>query len=330
MAERIRWIDIARGIGILYVIINHTRLIQIPFFSFGTSFDLPLFFILSGYCFDESKYKSVKDLFFKRCKSLIYPYLTLSVVILCIFKFFAFDDGSAFLKTLHGIPHGYSFGPMWFITALFWLDIMAYFVTKMSVKTLDRLFFAFCLSIIGYNTPPITQIYNSFIPNGLNVAMFCLPFFFLGHLLKSEQEKRFVFTLPFRIITGSIALCISLILYWSNPRIFDLAIMDIGHPVIYMILGVTGTYATFVIAYFIEKVKFVSDVLIWCGKNSLALFVFHCAWGLCRNTWTGMNNILSIIMEYAAVIACVLLSAYPLRFLITPTKQRLSNTSSKQ
>ena len=53
--NRIAWIDVAKGITILLVIIGHTLTFGSATRNFIFSFHMPLFFILSGYTFNVAE-----------------------------------------------------------------------------------------------------------------------------------------------------------------------------------------------------------------------------------------------------------------------------------
>ena len=74
--NRIRWIDVAKGLGIFYVVTGHV------FFnddvkSWLVSFHMPLFLFLSGYLFN---YKKIKQLLISKTKTMIGPYCFFSVI----------------------------------------------------------------------------------------------------------------------------------------------------------------------------------------------------------------------------------------------------------
>ncbi|MGN0950010.1 MAG: acyltransferase family protein [Mitsuokella sp.] len=78
---RIEWVDIAKAVAIILVIIGHTVK-----FGSGTrnvifSFHMPLFFLLSGYTY---RLANDRDMFIRRlkkgCKHLILPCLIVSVI----------------------------------------------------------------------------------------------------------------------------------------------------------------------------------------------------------------------------------------------------------
>ena len=75
MSQRIEYLDIARGIGILLVVLGHNDFGAIsPFFhQVIYSFHIPLFFFLSGYFVNTAL--PFFDYFKKRFHSVLKPYL---------------------------------------------------------------------------------------------------------------------------------------------------------------------------------------------------------------------------------------------------------------
>src|SRR5215208_2174678 len=75
MSKRIGYLDVARGIGILLVVLGHNDFGAIsPFFQQVIySFHIPLFFFLAGYFINTEL--SFFDYFKKRFHSVLKPYL---------------------------------------------------------------------------------------------------------------------------------------------------------------------------------------------------------------------------------------------------------------
>ena len=68
------WIDNAKGIGILFIMISHTPF-GAKYYSFF-SFQVPLFFVLSGYLFNEYKY-SMKQFWKIKIRKMLITYFFL-------------------------------------------------------------------------------------------------------------------------------------------------------------------------------------------------------------------------------------------------------------
>lgn len=87
--NRLDWIDIAKGIGIVLVVFAHTLVPQIRENSTGAgflwifiyNFHMPLFFFLSGWLFEKglSHYTNTPKFILGKLKFLMLPYLTFSV-----------------------------------------------------------------------------------------------------------------------------------------------------------------------------------------------------------------------------------------------------------
>ena len=75
-SSRLKWADIAKGIGIVLVVWGHSSL-PFEFRKWVYSFHMPLFFILSGYFYKSQKY-GFTDFFLRKLRTLIIPYFFLN------------------------------------------------------------------------------------------------------------------------------------------------------------------------------------------------------------------------------------------------------------
>ena len=126
MKERLDFIDVAKGVGIILVVLSHTAHPDLMYYT--SPFFVPIFFFCSGYT------SSKKDISLKRCLSrqavkLLKPYLFFSILLLLYFHDFS-------LRAIFGIIYSryclYPFGtgvdishfmivgnyPMWFLTCM--------------------------------------------------------------------------------------------------------------------------------------------------------------------------------------------------------------------
>jgi fucose 4-O-acetylase-like acetyltransferase len=72
--KRVDYYDIAKGIGILMVVLGHSQNLCKPLnilSAIAWSFHMPLFFILSGMCFKRKEYGYLSSSF----KRLVVPYI---------------------------------------------------------------------------------------------------------------------------------------------------------------------------------------------------------------------------------------------------------------
>jgi fucose 4-O-acetylase-like acetyltransferase len=92
--------DRLNSYGILLVILGHNNFSQ-SFLSVIHTFNMPLFFFISGYLFHYSKYKQNPNGFIsQKFKRLVVPYFITNIIILCtftmlsVFKLYSFNGNS--------------------------------------------------------------------------------------------------------------------------------------------------------------------------------------------------------------------------------------------
>lgn len=122
-----KYIDILKGIAILFVVIGHAVRVK-TVFAIIFSFHMPLFFFISGYLFKPNN--NIKQFFIKKSVKLLIPYISFLIFfnILTTVRDILFRPNLinfvSFVKTgmkqLYGgaMLDGY-FGVFWFITYLF-------------------------------------------------------------------------------------------------------------------------------------------------------------------------------------------------------------------
>lgn len=131
MSKRIVFIDIAKGIGILLVVLAHNDGLQLvaPFWhKFIYAFHMPLFFFLSGMFFKPEI--GFKELLRKRFDSLLLPYF-FTIFLIYFFEIFLGKMGlpiawSRIVKALYGNGFYLDWVAMWFLPALFTMNLVAF------------------------------------------------------------------------------------------------------------------------------------------------------------------------------------------------------------
>ena len=127
---RISYLDIAKGISIICIILGH--LDSSPINRVVFTFHVPIFFLISGY-FVDNKLK-ILDFIKNKAKRLLIPYYITCLVIILLAVYWALYLGTIkgtliyWLKAslyAAGSPHSKPFhidqiGAIWFLWALFW------------------------------------------------------------------------------------------------------------------------------------------------------------------------------------------------------------------
>ncbi len=87
--RRIAWMDMAKGLGILMVLLNHAELNLGPINWLGGMFYMPVFFVLAGMTFSVRQEESLAQFALRKAKRLLVPYAFYN---LFLFLFFFCKD----------------------------------------------------------------------------------------------------------------------------------------------------------------------------------------------------------------------------------------------
>lgn len=126
LSSRIGWIDTAKGIGLLCVILGH---LSIPLVDTVVYFfHMPLFFFLSGFVFSGGKY-DFSTFLKKKVRSLVIPYFTLGSGIFgffCIVYAMEGRPGGDYLEMLKNFLIQEHYWTVWFLACLFLTELICY------------------------------------------------------------------------------------------------------------------------------------------------------------------------------------------------------------
>lgn len=284
MKEREHYIDIAKGIAMLLVIIGHIQSIPRGLYAWVNSFHMPLFFILSGLVFNPLKSKDFKEFFKKKVKSLLIPYILLSFI-LWTFSFVISRPEALFTKEaitkFLGIFIMNRKSPLylnlWFIGATFIAQILLYFcirlvdklTKKTSAKNIVYILLFFVFSFIGYNL--VTKLPNGLIFN-LDLVFVAMSYTLIGFIIRENKEKlNVIFKLPVIILY----IPLHFVLYRINFKVFgatgSLFNSSLGNYFIYIFGAICGTFMIITLSKAIGKCKFFEYI----GRNTLVFYTFQ-------------------------------------------------------
>lgn len=284
--ERLDTIDIAKGIGILFVVfahVNYTPELLVLIYSFH----MPLFFIISGMMFQKEKYKTFTAFFKRKVQTLIVPYIIFSVCSIGyayvseqIFPELFDISRTEYLQYLRQVilaqgSHPVLNTPLWFVLCLFAVEIMYYFIAKFSTKSIVVIVMA--ISSFGWLLESSYLPFdNTLLPWTFDTACFALGFYAFGNLIfpkikqiissiKKHNQKKQICILLF-LVCIIVWLPITLI----NGKV-SLGSRVLNNGFFFYWTGITGTMAILAISILLEKNKF----LIWCGRNTFCIMSSH-------------------------------------------------------
>lgn len=276
--KRIGWIDTAKGIGLLLVILGH---LHIPYVSTWIyTFHIPLFFFLSGCVFSGEKY-SFKEFCLKRIKSLVVPYFCLGFVIYLFYVIVnavvdrgngAYGTNIEMLKNFFIQEH---FWTIWFLACLFIVEILWYWIWKIFSRwAAAPAVVSATICIVGLLRYRLG--YGS-LPWNLDVALVAQFFFYMGYRFKcSRQVKTFVDEMQ----TNTYIFCVAIAFFVNVAAGFlcirlsgeslDMSIGMYGNEVLTILSALAGILLIVLIS---KKVN--NRFLTYLGQNTMILFAWH-------------------------------------------------------
>ena len=194
-------VNILKAIAILLVVSGHLEFSLFGMFT-PYSFQLALFFFISGYLFKEKYLDDILNFIQRRVKSLLVPYFLYNAFYLCVTILIAKLTGKFWgmpisLKNFFITPflNGHQFDlscPMWFVTQLFVTMISFLFIFRAlrGIKN-NKYFHLFGFALLGILAIPLSKIVkiDPFILLIIRI-MFSVFFVYLGFYYKHYIEDK--------------------------------------------------------------------------------------------------------------------------------------------
>lgn len=284
--KRIEWVDLAKGICIILVVIHHlssTMGVSDGVSEFCSVFRMPLYFILSGLFFKE--YGRAIDFFLRKIDKLIIPYVfffvTLGVTIpYFLYKYSGFVMAeyapAPILVSLKNIftEIGHGCTQIWFLQALFEAN-MIFYVLKILSKKKESILLPILVCITGV-------IGLQFAYRGCHIFYYidtsitAVPFFYFGYYLRNktnflntkiENKKQY-------IVACAVITIIVLLLIWlpySHCGMIGNSYGDLLGILLLYPKGILGTMMILIIACTLKKMPIVS----YLGRYSIIVLCIH-------------------------------------------------------
>ena len=280
---RLQYLDIAKGIGILMVIIGHCPSIPVMLNQLIFSVHMPLFFILSGYTFKLKYSEQPWKYIAKTAKALLIPYGISCLIIIAVqvFKSIIYEGDTAYelLKWInaswygsggkypeffvnHGIPMTY-IGALWFLLAMFFAK--SFLVLIMRSRT-PFLWVMICL-FIGY----VSSQKLFWFPFSIQAGLCSVLFVYIGYLIREKDLfswKAVHWTLKILMLGAWIYCIVFCGRFWLVGNTFSDGFLDI-------IGSVCGTFVIVYISQGLEKVRPLRFLLSGTGRLSLGIMCAH-------------------------------------------------------
>lgn len=284
-AQRIEWVDTAKGIGLFLVVLGHlwysSDLAAVHYLLY--SFHVPMFFILSGFVFTNQKNQSFLTYAAGKIKRFIPPIilgLMLGVAIMLGRNSMAQTEMLLRIFYWNGkLPYN---APVWFLIILFEVYFFAYWLPNDHFSYIRRALFAAVCLAVGY----VFTIQRGFVPFGMDRMIICFGFFLLGNVARPLYDKLAKGKAKALMWTMLGIFCVSLPIWIVfagvlNPvtklSMYSFVFGNYGY---FVVSAISGSLMAISIAFFINKTK--KDRFIQAlTRSSIFVIVTHYpfAWG---------------------------------------------------
>ena len=273
MKNRINWIDQAKGIGILLVVVGHMTIpLKLSILIF--SFHMPLFFFISGYLFNEKKYGvDFTTIVRSKFSTLVWPFVTFTFLALFLHSTYDFKstietfDCLGFLLGMDSINV-----PLWFLTALFSTEIIFSQIVRFSKHRLEVIVGVVSILVaIGFINAYFWHIevfYN------MHIALIALAFFLTGWLFKRYSILETVDNTKTLIIYLLISLT-ALFYFALNNSKLDMLESNYGNIIYVLLAAFAGIVSSILLAKLFQQLKYIKAIFSYLGENSLIILATH-------------------------------------------------------
>lgn len=280
MKRRSVYLDIARGVGMLAIMLGHLPSPTIWRVVF--TFHVPIFFLISGYFFKEGT--AFGPFLQRKVRTLLVPYYVVCLVLIVFAGIGAQILSSANplevmrfwgVASLYGAGSSGAFpssigpiGAIWFLWATFWGTLFLWPILKARPSVRPVLVLGVFLA--GYLTKDIV-----WLPLSIQAGAVATLFMYFGHLGKRIKEG--VSQLPREHVVASVIF--SFVVWFAFIRDFQgfwLNVANVGRGAVDIFGSLCACYALFWICKGIERhLPHLSSGLAYIGQYSILLLSVH-------------------------------------------------------
>lgn len=308
---RFRYIDIAAGILLIYMMMEHIQVwfagYYNPIFNYKNvmSFYMPFFFFKSGML--SKAIFSIEKLH-RDFKHLIFPWVITGVICHILTQIHAYIDGSFMLREalLTSIKSTYITGaflqdnPTWFLLSLFIVkyigDYVVWYSEKRSIKLVPLIIL--CSVACAY----VHSIVNvAYCPMLVGNTFSGLAFYLLGYMIRNNYLNKWVGIVS--VLAYIVCLFMPypyVVMHWNK--------LELGSYLLWYPASLFGIITILGLSKQIEK-YYAFPILNWAGKNALFLLCVHWPFLICFSQLflvdaLKLNN--PCLIFFINIIACVI------------------------
>lgn len=264
-SSRIEYIDIAKGIAILCVMTSHLCHGHLHKLLF--SFEVPLFFFLSGFFLRRTS--PFSEISKKRLKQLIIPFMGLATFVTLIRVIYVILHNTAsfekiistVLITFSGEWSDASMGPYWFLPALF----ISSLITSVLLRLKNGVLYALVLFSIG---AWVTAHISSLLPWNVGLALASVIYVFMGAYCRENDILEKHYTNDFIYISF-------LIIFWLYGAMRFGVALSVPLTLDAALVACAAIIVVCKISKLLQRINYLSPALQFIGRNTLLLLTLH-------------------------------------------------------
>jgi len=285
MKKRLKYIDIARGLAMIFIVFGHTIVYSEHcdlIYQFLYSFHVALFFVISGYTFNipTNYHEFVKNKFIR----IMIPYFIWSFLFLIPYILLgqtlhlgsemkaSFNVITQCKNILYGNGNNFALkqnSSLWFLPAVFIMEICY----SLFIKVFNRgekfsleISFCFIQIIIGFISTLI--LIDIFLPWGINSTIQFGVFFYMGYLLK---KRLLLDKIRFKYLALFVFSILGILCCFLNYKRVSAIDYNYGNYILAILSGFTLSVSVLLIC-----VKIKENILLeYLGKNTMSILIFH-------------------------------------------------------
>jgi len=271
---RIEWIDTAKFLGLLLVILGHHGISGVNG-TFYFAFHMPLFFWINGYLYKQPR--SFTDAVKRGIKKYIIPYAVGSMIAIIFCRYLRekvfidwlkltdwSHDPFYIFKVSFGYWEGWSL--FWFLPCLFMTNLLMFFVKKITDKK-SVFFSAIILVLFGIAGMVLSYSFERPIFFQLNNALVALVFTYIGYISSKQDIKvNKIFKIGMHIVLLFVY-CVAI-----HKKIYiNMGLSEYPYFPICILSAIGGIY----VFIFIVKLLPKNQIIAFWGRNSLIVYIVH-------------------------------------------------------
>lgn len=301
MKSRLEYLDMARGLAMLAIVLGHiytTNFIRV----WICSFHVALFFIITGclikYKDDERK---ISEIVKSRIKNILVPYILFGVVYIAIeyvlndFDILLLQQNTRDMLMLKGV------GALWYLPTFFIAEILFLTIKKLVKKDIFIVLISIIIFVFGYIVPQF--YFNQFILMGIRILAGVM-FISIGYYMFD-----FINNIDISVFLVIAILGLNIILSNINGMV-DLYCIDFKNIFLYLINAILGSIG---ILYLCKEIKS-NKILLWIGVNSLTIMCTH--QNLIHIFRKINNNDLNTYILGLALLIAILIIEKPITYIV--------------